>query len=199
MARLPVVICILCLTTIALAKPLPRLEPPSAQVAGNRVVLETSEGRVVIELFVDQAPLSSANFLQYVDDRHYDGTIFHRVISEFMIQGGGHLPGMREKPGRAPIKNEAGNGLSNERGTIAAARTAAPESATSQFFINVKDNKFLDRANSHDKVGYAVFGKVVEGMDVIDRIRTVKTTNVNGHSDVPERDVLILSARRAAR
>lgn len=199
MRRMIFVAGLLSLASLAFAKPLPRTEPPRA-VSTSRVIMETSAGKIVIELFVDKAPLTTANFLKYVDDRFYDGTIFHRVIAEFMIQGGGFAPGLKEKPSpRASIKNEAFNGLSNERGTLAAARTSDPDSATSQFYINVKDNKFLDRANSPDKVGYAVFGKVVEGMDVIDRIRMAKTTAKNGRSDVPEQDVIILAVRRAAR
>src|SRR4029077_10275800 len=114
------------------------------------VVMDTSSGKIVMELFADKAPLSVRNFLQYVDDRHYEGTVFHRVIPNFMIQGGGHEVGLTEKKTRAPIKNEAGNGLSNVRGTVAMARTAVPDSATAQFFINVKDNSFLDRARSRD-------------------------------------------------
>ena len=157
-----------------------------------QVVMETSMGTVKIELYQDKAPISVKNFLQYVDDKHYDGTIFHRVISDFMIQGGGMVPGMREKPTRPPIRNEAGNRLRNERGTLAMARTGEPDSATSQFFINVKYNDFLDRANAQDKVGYAVFGRVTEGMEVVDQIRNVKT----GFMDVPVEDVVIKSIRR---
>jgi cyclophilin family peptidyl-prolyl cis-trans isomerase len=199
MRRFIMIAGLLSLAPFAFAKPVPRTEPPRP-ASGSCVIMETSAGKIVIELFVDKAPITTANFLKYVDDRFYDGTIFHRVIAEFMIQGGGLVPGVQEKPNpRAPIKNEAFNGLSNERGTLAAARTSDPDSATSQFYINVKDNKFLDRANSPDKIGYAVFGKVVEGMDVIDRIRMTKTTAKNGHSDVPEQDVIILSVRRAAR
>src|ERR1051325_5837141 len=135
---------------------------PSAVAQGKnpRVVVETSAGKIVVELYADKAPMTVKNFLQYVNDKHYDGTIFHRVIKDFMIQGGGMEPGLKEKKTRDPIKNESDNGLSNERGTIAMARTAVPDSATAQFFINVKDNNFLDRAKARDKVGYAVFGKV---------------------------------------
>jgi cyclophilin family peptidyl-prolyl cis-trans isomerase len=167
--------------------------------ATPRVVMETNHGRIVIELYAEKAPITVKNFLQYVDDKHYDETIFHRVIADFMIQGGGYAPGMKEKATRDPIKNEAGNGLSNERGAIAAARTVAPDSATAQFYINTKDNKFLDRANSADKIGYCVFGKVVEGMDVIDQIRKVATGQQNGHGDVPTQDVVIRSVRRLGR
>ena len=167
--------------------------------ATPRVVMESNHGRIVIELYADKAPITVKNFLQYVDAGHYDGMIFHRVIADFMIQGGGYLPNMNEKPTREPIKNEAANGLSNERGTIAAARTNVPDSATAQFFINTVDNPRLDRAKSSDKVGYCVFGKVVEGMNVIDQIRLVKTGQRNGHGDVPVEDVVIRSVRRAAK
>ena len=160
------------------------------------VLMETSEGPVKIELFESKAPITVKNFLSYVDDKFYDGTIFHRVISDFMIQGGGFLPGMKEKRSKAPIKNESSNGLANTRGTLAMARTNAPDSATAQFFINVKDNAGLDRRNARDGVGYAVFGKVIEGMDVVDKIRVVDTGRVAGHDDVPETDVIIKSIRR---
>jgi cyclophilin family peptidyl-prolyl cis-trans isomerase len=155
------------------------------------VVMETSKGTIKIELNAEKAPGTVQNFLKYVEDKHYDGTIFHRVIKDFMIQGGGMEPGLKEKKTREPIKNESGNGLKNERGTIAMARTGEPDSATSQFFINVKDNDFLDKEKARDKVGYCVFGKVIEGMDVVDKIRNVKT----GRNDVPEEDVIIKSVR----
>ncbi len=173
------------------------LTPSFAQDAKTpRVVMETNYGRITIELYADKAPITVKNFLQYVDDKHYDGTIFHRVIADFMIQGGGFEPGMKEKKTRDPIKNEAGNGLKNERGTIAMARTPDPDSATSQFFINTVDNKKLDRANTKDNVGYAVFGRVIDGMDVVDAIRRVKTEEVG---DVPVKDVIIRSVRRASK
>jgi cyclophilin family peptidyl-prolyl cis-trans isomerase len=161
-----------------------------------QVILDTSYGKIIVELYADKAPITVKNFLQYVDDKHYDGTIFHRVIADFMIQGGGMEAGLKEKKGRAPIKNESTNGLSNERGTLAMARTNVPDSATAQFFINVKDNNFLDRAKARDKVGYAVFGKVVDGMDVVDKIRRVETASQGGHDDVPVQDVVLRSARR---
>ena len=157
------------------------------------VIIDTSKGRIKAELFAEKAPITVKNFLQYVDDKFYDGTIFHRVIPNFMIQGGGMLPGGREKETRAPIKNEGGNGLTNKRGTLAMARTNVPDSASSQFFINVKDNDFLDRANARDRVGYAVFGRVLEGMEVVDAIKVVPT----GPNDVPIEDVVIKSIRRA--
>lgn len=163
-----------------------------------QVVMETSEGTIKIELFQNKAPISVKNFLDYVDEKFYDGTIFHRVVKLGpgtgigVIQGGGYLPGMREKRTQAAIKNEAGNGVSNARGTIAMARTSAADSATSQFYINVANNTALDRANSPDHVGYAVFGKVIEGMDVVDKIGSV--TTVPG--DMPVEDVIIKSVRR---
>lgn len=160
------------------------------------VILDTSHGKITVELFTDKAPITVKNFLQYVDDKHYDGTIFHRVIPDFMIQGGGMEAGLKEKKTREPIKNESTNGLANVRGTLAMARTNVPDSATSQFFINVKDNDFLDRAKARDNVGYAVFGKVVDGMDVVDKIRRVDTGNRGGHGDVPLQDVVIRTARR---
>jgi peptidyl-prolyl cis-trans isomerase B (cyclophilin B) len=160
------------------------------------VIMETSMGTITIELFKDKAPITVENFLKYVDDKHYDGVIFHRVIPNFMVQGGGFEPGMKERKTRAPIKNESANGLSNERGTLAMARTPQPDSASAQFFINVVDNKFLDRAQARDGVGYCVFGKVTSGMDVVDKIKAVETGNVGGHGDVPKQDVVIKSVRR---
>ncbi len=161
------------------------------------VVMDTSLGAVTIELDGDKAPVTVANFLGYVDDKFYDGTVFHRVIPDFMIQGGGFAPGMRQKPPKASIKNESTNGLANKRGTLAMARTNDPDSATAQFFINVKDNDFLDRAKAGDKVGYCVFGKVTAGMDVVDKIKMVKTATRGGFQDVPAQDVVINSIRRA--
>jgi cyclophilin family peptidyl-prolyl cis-trans isomerase len=163
------------------------------RAANPVVVMETNKGTIKIELFEDKAPITVKNFLQYVKDKHYDGLIFHRVIENFMIQGGGFEPGMKERKTREPIKNESDNGLSNLRGTIAMARTSVPDSATSQFFINVKDNTFLDKAMARDKVGYCVFGRVIEGMDVVDKIRSVKTTSKMRFDDVPEEDVVIKS------
>jgi len=168
------------------------------------VVIDTSMGTIKVELYQEQAPITVKNFLRYVDDQHYDGTIFHRVIPDFMIQGGGFEPGAlaknEEKQTRATIKNESNNGLKNVRGTLAMARTPAPDSASSQFFINVKDNAFLDRARAQDKVGYCVFGKVIEGMDVVDKIRQVDTmtleTPKGPHEAVPKEDVIIKSVRR---
>lgn len=158
------------------------------------VVLTTSLGVIKIELNAEKAPISSENFLTYVDDGHYDGTIFHRVIPNFMIQGGGMLPDMSQKPTRDPIKNEADNGLENDRGTIAMARTQVTDSATSQFFINLKDNAALDHGTQG--FGYAVFGKVVEGMDIVDKIAAVPTGRNGPHGDVPTEPVVITSAVR---
>src|SRR5262249_30632603 len=168
-----------------------------AQDKNPVVVMETSMGTIKIELDQAKAPITVKNFLDYVEAKHYDGTIFHRVIPNFMIQGGGMEPGLKEKKTKAAIKNEAGNGLQNKRGTIAMARTNVPDSATAQFFINHKDNAFLDRANAQDGVGYAVFGKVIEGMDVVDKIAAVRTGNSGVHQNVPTEDVLIKSARVA--
>lgn len=158
------------------------------------IKLNTNKGTIVLELDAAKAPETVANFLQYANDGFYNGTIFHRVIDGFMIQGGGMEPGMKEKTTKEPIKNEADNGLSNERGTIAMARTPNPHSATAQFFINVKDNTFLDfRAPTQEGFGYCVFGKVVEGMDVVDAIKGVATTTAGMHQDVPAEDIIIES------
>ncbi len=158
------------------------------------VVLETSKGDITIELYQDEAPITAENFLKYVDDEFFDGTIFHRVIPNFMIQGGGFTEDMNQKPTRDAIKNEAKNGLKNERGTITMARTNIVDSATAQFFINHADNDFLN--NSPRDFGYAVFGKVVDGMDVVDAIAGVKTGRHGPHDDVPTEPVVIRSARR---
>jgi peptidyl-prolyl cis-trans isomerase B (cyclophilin B) len=161
------------------------------------VVLKTSLGDIELELYPDRAPETVKNFLQYVDDRHYDGTIFHRVIDGFMIQGGGFTADLRQKPTRAPIKNEAANGLKNRRGSVAMARTMLVDSATAQFFINVADNAFLDhRAATPQGFGYCVFGQVVSGLDVVDRIKAVATAQVGPHENVPTEAVTILEARR---
>ena len=161
-----------------------------------QVMLETSMGNVKIELFRDKAPITVKNFLSYVKDQHYDGLIFHRVIKEFMAQGGGMNENMEMKKPKFAIKNEATNGLQNKRGTLAMARTAVVDSATCQFFINTVDNAFLDHKGKHqDQFGYCVFGQVLEGMDVVDQIRAVKTGTKNGHSDVPLEPVFIKSAR----
>jgi cyclophilin family peptidyl-prolyl cis-trans isomerase len=170
-----------------------------ARAANPVVVIETSMGTIKAELYQEKAPITVKNFLGYVDDKFYDGTIFHRVIGNFMIQGGGFEPEFKQKKTKAPIKNESANGLSNKRGTLAMARTPEPDSATAQFYINVVDNDGLDKANASDGVGYCVFGKVIEGMDVVDKIKDVKTTGRGGRPlpDAPLKDVLIKSIRRA--
>lgn len=160
-----------------------------------RVLLSTSQGDITIELDAAKAPASTKNFLSYVSSGFYDGTIFHRVISNFMVQGGGFAADMSQKPTEAPIANEATNGLRNERGTLAMARTSNPESATSQFFINLVDNKFLNHtAQTPQGWGYAVFGKVTDGMAVVDGIAQVRTGSSGPHADVPVEPVIINSA-----
>ena len=169
-------------------------------MTGNtpKVLLETSMGNIKLELFEKDAPLTVANFLAYVDAGHYDSTIFHRVIPGFMIQGGGFTPDMNQKATREPIKNEAKDAGSNTRGTIAMARTMIVDSATCQFFINTVDNDFLNYKNSSPQgFGYCVFGHVIEGMDVVDKIEKVQTTSRCGHQDVPVEPVIILKASRA--
>jgi len=156
---------------------------------------ETSLGTFTVEVEAESAPVSSENFLRYVDDGHFDGTVFHRVIPGFMVQGGGFKADMAQKPARKPIANEAANGLRNRRGTLAMARTNDVNSATSQFFINLVDNAFLDHKPGN--FGYAVFGRVVDGMDVIDKIAAVKTGRKHGHDDVPVEPVVVTAARRA--
>jgi len=159
------------------------------------VRFETTLGAFVVELFPTEAPVSAANFLQYVDDGFFDGTIFHRVIPGFVIQGGGMQPGLKQKATRPPIKNEAKNGLKNLRGTLSMARTNVVDSATSQFFVSLADNDFLDHQGERN-YGYAVFGRVTEGMDVIDAIAAVSTGTARGHENVPLEDVVVTSARR---
>ena len=162
------------------------------------LVFETNLGTFTIELYQKEAPISVENFLRYVDDKHFDGTIFHRVMNGFMIQGGGFEPGMKQKKNKAPIKNEATNGKKNLRGTLAMARTSDPHSATAQFFVNVVDNKFLDHtAKDQRGWGYAVFGKVTEGMDVVDKIKDVETGSKGPfEKDCPEDPVVIGHIRR---
>jgi len=157
------------------------------------VLLTTNHGNITIELETEKAPKTVENFLAYVQSGHYNGTIFHRVIDGFMVQGGGFEPGMKQKESKEPIQNEAKNGLKNEPYTLAMARTSAPHSASAQFFINVKNNSFLDYPGQ-DGWGYCVFGKVTEGKDVVDAIRAVKTTRTGMHADVPVDDVIIEKA-----
>ena len=156
------------------------------------ITIETNKGTIKVELDAEKAPITVENFLSYVNDGFFDGTIFHRVIPNFMIQGGGFESGMNQKDTKDQIKIEADNGLTNDRGTLAMARTNDPNSATSQFFINLKDNAFLNHSSPTDQGwGYCVFGKVTEGMDVVDDIATVSTGNVGGHSDVPSEDIVM--------
>jgi peptidyl-prolyl cis-trans isomerase A (cyclophilin A) len=195
MKRRLALITMLLLPLVASCQPEEKkVEKPAATAAAStKVKLKTSMGDIVIELDGAKAPISTANFLSYVKGKHYDGTVFHRVISDFMIQGGGFAVdggSLIEKATNNPIKNESGNGLSNVRGSIAMARTSNPHSATAQFFINVKDNLQLDNYGG----GYAVFGKVVEGMEVVDKIRAVETGGNSGHQDVPKTPVVIQSA-----
>ena len=165
----------------------------AAAADAPQVSLKTSMGEIVLELYPEKAPKSVENFLQYVKSGHYNGTVFHRVINNFMIQGGGFDKDMRQKPTGAPIENEAKNGLKNEPYSVAMARTAVPHSATAQFFINVKNNSFLDYPGQ-DGWGYAVFGKVVKGTEVVDKIKAVETTTSGMHRDVPAKPVVIESA-----
>jgi peptidyl-prolyl cis-trans isomerase B (cyclophilin B) len=167
----------------------------SAQI-NPTVLMKTSKGDITIELYPDKAPLTVKNFLSYVDGKFYDGTIFHRVIKDFMIQGGGLTPAFEEKPSKPPIKNEAASGLKNKRGTIAMARTGEPHSATCQFFINHVDNSFLDNETASDGWGYCAFGKVVSGMDVVDAIASSPTMTKHGMRDVPRESIEIISIRR---
>ena len=173
------------------------LVPVNFLLAQTQVVMDTSHGQIEIEVDEAKAPISAANFLKYVDDGFYNGLIFHRVINGFMIQGGGMNQKMEEKKTRAPIKNEANNGLSNVTGTLAMARTNDPHSATAQFFINVNDNSSLNHTSQTPAGwGYAVFGRVTKGMDIVNRIKTVRTGNLRGHSDVPMDPVFIKSVKR---
>jgi len=171
---------------------------PGALAADPQVDLKTNMGTIRVELYPAKAPKTVANFLQYVKDGHYNGVIFHRVIPNFMIQVGGFEKGMKEKPTRAPIENEAKNGLKNDLGTLAMARTNAPHSASAQFFINTKNNDFLNQSQAQDGWGYAVFGKVVSGMDVVMKIGGVPTGNVGPFGDVPREAVLIETATLVA-
>lgn len=183
------------------ATQLPAADEKPAAVSSNKaplVVIETGMGSIKAELWSDTTPETVANFLKYADDKFYDGLVFHRVMSGFMIQGGGFTADMKQKPTRSPIRNEARTDVPNERGTLAMARTSDPNSATSQFFINhVNNSQGLDKGKAQDGFGYCVFGKVIEGMDVVDKIAGVKTGVVRGHRDVPLSPVTIKSIRRA--
>ncbi len=188
-----IVASIVCL--LAVAAPAAQPAPKAAAAANPRVLLETSKGNIVLELNAGKAPKTVKNFLDYVKAGHYNGTIFHRVIPGFMIQGGGFTADMTEKPTRPPIQNEADNGLKNERGTIAMARTPDPNSASSQFFINVADNSSLNfKGKTQQGWGYAVFGKVVEGMAVADAIVSVPTTTKGPYGDVPIQPIVLKKA-----
>ncbi|HKQ29835.1 MAG TPA: peptidylprolyl isomerase [Burkholderiales bacterium] len=181
------IVAILSLCTTAFA----------ADAKNPRVRLTTSLGAIEIELYADKAPASAKNFLEYVDAGFYNGTVFHRVIPAFMIQGGGFEPGLKQKQARASIQNEADNGLTNVTGTLAMARTPDPHSASAQFFINTKDNDFLNhQSKTPQGWGYAVFGKVTKGMDVVKKIEAVPTRNAGGHGNVPVNDVVIQKAER---
>jgi cyclophilin family peptidyl-prolyl cis-trans isomerase len=187
-------ITLAAVSLLAVAAPL-GAQPAATATAQPVVVLETSMGNITIELQKDRAPVSVENFLQYVKDGHYNGTIFHRVIKGFMIQGGGMTLDMQEKPSRPPIKNEATNGLKNTRGTVAMARTSQVRSATAQFFINTADNSALDHKGlMPDEYGYAVFGKVIAGMDVVDKIESAKTGSVGPHENVPLQPITLKRA-----
>ena len=179
---------------LALAAALAACLTAAAPAWAQKVRLATSMGDIVLQLDAEKAPKTVANFVQYVKAGHYNGTVFHRVMDGFMIQGGGMTTDMLEKSTRAPIPLEASNGLSNLRGSVAMARTMAPNSATAQFFVNVGDNLRLDAANSPDGNGYAVFGKVIDGMDVVDRIKAVPVGSRAGHQNVPLQNVLIKQA-----
>jgi cyclophilin family peptidyl-prolyl cis-trans isomerase len=193
--------CLACLLAIAAGAPqgAPQGKMP-APSANPRVLLETSKGNIVVELFADKAPKTADNFLQYVKSGFYNGTIFHRVIPGFMVQGGGMTPDMAEKPTRDPIQNEADNRVLNERGTLAMARTSDPHSASSQFFINLVNNGFLNHTGKNAQGwGYAVFGKVVEGMDVVDSIAGVRTGRKGMHENVPVEPVILKKATVVAK
>lgn len=184
-------VLLLSLLLTGQAAPLQPIDPSNPVI-----VLETSLGNIVIELRQDRSPVSVQNFLAYAKSGHYDGTIFHRVLKGFMVQGGGFTPDLESKPTRPPIRNEAANGLRNMRGTVAMARSSAVRSATAEFFINVEDNSMLNhRGLTPDMYGYAVFGRVLEGMDVVDRIAAVAVRRVDGHEAVPVEPVVIRKVR----
>ena len=198
MRLISLILVVLAAATMTIVPPAFAGEKKMANKANPTVVMETSEGVITIELWADKAPVTVKNFLRYSDEKFYDGTIFHRVIDNFMIQGGGFTADMKKKNGHEPVKNEATSELKNDRGTIAMARTSQVNSATCQFFINLKNNDFLNhRDNTPRGFGYAVFGKVIKGQEVVDRIAKVKTTTSGPYRDVPAKPVVIKSVRRS--
>ena len=198
MRLISLILVVLAAATMTIVPPAFAGEKKMAKKANPTVVMETSEGVITIELLADKAPVTVKNFLRYTDEKFYDGTIFHRVIDNFMIQGGGFTADMKKKNAHEPVKNEATSELKNDRGTIAMARTNQVNSATSQFFINLKNNDFLNhRDNTPRGFGYAVFGKVIKGQEVVDRIAKVKTTTSGPYRDVPAKPVVIKSVRRS--
>lgn len=198
MRLISLILVVLAAATMTIVPPAFAGEKKMAKKANPTVVMETSEGVITIELWADKAPVTVKNFLRYTDEKFYDGTIFHRVIDNFMIQGGGFTADMKKKNAHEPVKNEATSELKNDRGTIVMARTNQVNSATSQFFINLKNNDFLNhRDNTPRGFGYAVFGKVIKGQEVVDRIAKVKTTTSGSYRDVPAKPVVIKSVRRS--
>jgi cyclophilin family peptidyl-prolyl cis-trans isomerase len=198
MARRTGLVGVLCLLAIATPAGAANKKHLRDEPMNDTFVIDTSLGAITVQLDAKNAPLHAANFARYADDGFFDGLVFHRVIPNFMIQGGGMSPELNQKrTTQNPVRNESLNGQKNLRGTLAAARTSDPDSATSQFFINLKDNDFLDGNPAAKKVGYSVFGKVTAGMDVVDKIAAVKTTTKGQYSDVPEQAVTIKSVRRA--
>ena len=198
MRLISLILVVLAAATMTIVPPAFAGEKKMAKKANPTVVMETSEGVITIELLADKAPVTVKNFLRYTDEKFYDGTIFHRVIDNFMIQGGGFTADMKKKNAHEPVKNEATSELKNDRGTIAMARTSQVNSATCQFFINLKNNDFLNhRDNTPRGFGYAVFGKVIKGQEVVDRIAKVKITTSGPHRDVPAKPVVIKSVRRS--
>jgi cyclophilin family peptidyl-prolyl cis-trans isomerase len=198
MRLISLILVVLAAATMTIVPPAFAGEKKMAKKANPTVVMETSEGVITIELWADKAPVTVKNFLRYTDEKFYDGTIFHRVIDNFMIQGGGFTADMEKKNGHEPVKNEATSELKNDHGTIAMARTNQVNSATCQFFINLKNNDFLNhRDNTPRGFGYAVFGKVIKGQEVVDRIAKVKTTTSGSYRDVPAKPVVIKSVRRS--
>lgn len=198
MRLISLILVMLAAATMTIVPPAFAGEKKMAKKANPTVVMETSEGVITVELLADKAPVTVKNFLRYTDEKFYDGTIFHRVIDNFMIQGGGFTADMKKKNAYEPVKNEATSELKNDRGTIAMARTSQVNSATCQFFINLKNNDFLNhRDNTSRGFGYAVFGKVIKGQEVVDRIAKVKITTSGPHRDVPAKPVVIKSVRRS--